>query len=89
MEVFTPLDFLRRRNCTYGSAWGVEPVLWQTAVFRPHNRSEDVRGLYLVGASTHPGAGIPGVLLGAKATELAILEDFSVPVRDRVASLSV
>lgn len=79
-ELFTPLDFLRRRNCTYGAAWGVEPVLWQTAVFRPHNRSEDVARLYLVGASTHPGAGVPGVLLGAKATERAIFQDLGLPV---------
>nr|BCX01834.1 MAG: phytoene dehydrogenase [Bacteroidota bacterium] len=80
MELFTPLDFLRRRNCTYGAAWGVEPVLWQTAVLRPRNRSEDIERLYLVGASTHPGAGVPGVLLGAKATEQALLQDLGIAV---------
>jgi phytoene desaturase len=45
----------------------MEPVLVQSAWFRPHNRSEDIRNLYLVGAGTHPGAGVPGVLMSAKA----------------------
>ncbi|MBL7977530.1 MAG: phytoene desaturase [Bacteroidetes Order II. Incertae sedis bacterium] len=77
LELFTPNDFQKFRNSTFGSAWGVEPKLTQTAVFRPHNRSEDVAGLYFVGASTHPGAGVPGVLLTAETTEKVILEDFS------------
>ncbi|UCF65353.1 MAG: phytoene desaturase [bacterium] len=76
-EVFTPLDFKSQRNNHLGSAWGVEPRLTQTAVFRPHNRSEDISGLYLVGTSTHPGAGVPGVLLTAEATEKVVLEDLS------------
>jgi phytoene desaturase len=76
METFTPLDFQNRRNNHLGSAWGVEPRLTQTAVFRPHNKSEDVKGLYLVGASTHPGAGVPGVLLTAETTEKVVLSDF-------------
>jgi phytoene desaturase len=54
----------------------VEPKLTQTAIFRPHNRSEDVQHLYLVGANTHPGAGVPGVLLTAETTEFVIREDF-------------
>lgn len=49
--MFTPEDFARKQNAYYGSAWGVEPRLLQTAIFRPHNRSEDVKNLYLVGAS--------------------------------------
>ncbi|MBD3287572.1 phytoene desaturase [candidate division KSB1 bacterium] len=72
---FTPLDFARDRNNYLGSAWGLEPRLTQTATFRPGNRSEDIRNLYLVGASTHPGAGVPGALLTAEATENAILKD--------------
>jgi phytoene desaturase len=76
MEVFTPLDFYKRRNNILGAPWGVETRLEQTAIFRPHNRSEDIKNLYLVGANTHPGAGLPGVLLGSKATERAILQDF-------------
>ncbi len=74
-ETFTPDNFLAARNNHLGSAWGVEPRLTQTAVFRPHNRSEDVKGLYLVGTSTHPGAGVPGVLLTAETTENVVLED--------------
>lgn len=80
METFTPLDFAAKRNNYLGSAWGVEPKLTQTASFRPGNRSEDVKGLYLVGANTHPGAGVPGVLLTAAATDRAIAEDFGLPV---------
>lgn len=74
-HTFTPQDFQQHRNSHVGSAWGMEPRLMQTAIFRPHNRSEDVVGLYLVGAGTHPGAGIPGVLLTAEATQKVILED--------------
>lgn len=75
LETFSPLDFADRRNNYLGSAWGVEPRLTQTASFRPGNRSEDVDGLYIVGASTHPGAGVPGVLLTAEATVNAIEAD--------------
>ena len=76
-RVFTPEDFLRKNNNTYGSAWGVEPRLLQTAIFRPHNRSEDIDRLYLVGASTHPGAGLPGVMMTAETTESLIINDIS------------
>ncbi|HNY91201.1 MAG TPA: phytoene desaturase family protein [bacterium] len=74
-RLFTPEDFQRKQNAVYGSAWGVEPRLTQTAILRPHNRSEDVRGLYLVGASTHPGAGLPGVVLTAATTDYVIQRD--------------
>lgn len=76
MELFTPDDFAHRRNNYLGSAWGLEPRMTQSAVFRPKNRSEDVHGLYMVGASTHPGAGLPGVLLSAETTHKVIMEDF-------------
>ncbi|HRN86402.1 MAG TPA: phytoene desaturase family protein [Candidatus Dojkabacteria bacterium] len=78
LEVFTPMDFLSERNNYLGSAWGVQPTLFQSANFRPHNRSEDVENLYLVGASTHPGAGVPGVLLTAETTEKLIVKDHPV-----------
>jgi phytoene desaturase len=76
LEIFTPKDFAVTQNAHLGSAWGVEPTLMQSAYFRPHNRSEDIPNLYFVGASTHPGAGVPGVLLTAEATEQVILSDF-------------
>ncbi len=79
LEIFTPENFKQKQNAYLGSAWGVEPKLTQTAYFRPHNRSEDVKNLYFVGAGTHPGAGVPGVLLTAEATEKLVLEDFGVP----------
>jgi len=75
LELFTPEDFKTQRNNYIGSAWGVEPKLTQSASFRPGNKSEDVDNLYIVGASTHPGAGVPGVLLTAEATENAIVQD--------------
>ncbi len=75
LEMFTPLDFERELNALYGNAFSIEPRLTQSALFRPHNRSEEIRGLYFVGAGTHPGGGVPGVLLGAEATEQCIMED--------------
>lgn len=64
-----PRHFQGTLNSYQGSAFSVEPILRQSAWFRPHNRSEDVEGLYLVGAGTHPGAGIPGVLSSAKIVD--------------------
>ena len=55
-----------------GAAFGLEPVLWQSAWFRPHNASEEVEGLYLVGAGTHPGAGLPGVLSSARVLDRVV-----------------
>lgn len=64
-----PLHFRDTLNSYKGSAFSVEPILTQSAWFRPHNRSEDVNDLYFVGAGTHPGAGLPGVLSSAKIAE--------------------
>ena len=71
-RVMTPLDFQDRLLSYKGAAFGLEPLLLQSAWFRPHNRSEDLPGLYLVGAGTHPGAGMPGVLMSAKALETVL-----------------
>jgi phytoene desaturase len=65
-RVTTPLEFESRLCSLHGAAFGLEPVLTQSAWFRPHNRSEDVRNLFLVGAGTHPGAGLPGVVSSAR-----------------------
>ena len=62
----TPLDFRERLLSVNGAAFALEPWLFQSAWFRPHNLSEELERLYLVGAGTHPGAGIPGVLSSAK-----------------------
>ncbi len=66
-KLMTPQDFKDRLWSYQGAAFGLEPILLQSAWFRPHNRSEDIDGLYMVGAGTHPGAGVPGVLMSAKA----------------------
>jgi len=68
-ETLTPQGFEDDLSSYRGAAFGVEPVLTQSAYFRPHNRSEDVEGLYLVGAGTHPGAGVPGVLSSARVLD--------------------
>ncbi|MCC6396817.1 MAG: phytoene desaturase [Bacteroidetes bacterium] len=78
LEMFTPEDFQKHLNAHLGNAFSIEPRLTQSAYFRPHNRSEVVQGLYFVGAGTHPGGGVPGVLLGAEATEKCVLEDFRI-----------
>jgi phytoene desaturase len=72
---YTPLDFERDLNAHLGSAFSLEPILTQSAWFRTHNRDDVIRNLYFVGAGTHPGAGIPGVVGSAKATAKLMLED--------------
>lgn len=57
-----PLHFKNDLNSYKGAAFSIEPILTQSAWFRPHNRSEEFENLYIVGAGTHPGAGLPGVL---------------------------
>lgn len=75
---FTPADFARKFDAHHGSAFSVAPQLTQSAYFRPHNRDPDIPGLYLAGAGTHPGAGVPGVVNSAKATCKTIADDFHV-----------
>lgn len=74
---YTPADFGRDLSAHLGSAFSLEPVLWQSAWFRAHNRDDVISNLYFVGAGTHPGAGIPGVVGSAKATAKLMLEDAS------------
>ncbi|NBO68959.1 MAG: phytoene desaturase [Bacteroidetes bacterium] len=62
----TPTYFRDTLNSHLGNAFGVEPILTQSAWFRPHNLSEDIPNLYIVGAGTHPGAGLPGVMSSGK-----------------------
>jgi len=64
--VFTPNSFESRYLTPYGSGFSIEPRILQSAWFRPHNVSEEAKGLYLVGAGTHPGAGLPGVIASAE-----------------------
>ena len=78
-KVTTPQDFHDRLLSLKGAAFGLEPVLLQSAWFRPHNRSEDIDGLFMVGASTHPGAGVPGVLSSAKALASVLPDVHSLP----------
>ena len=70
---YTPADFGRDLSAHLGSAFSLEPVLWQSAYFRAHNRDDAIPNLYFVGAGTHPGAGIPGVVGSAKATAALML----------------
>lgn len=72
-RIFTPLDFRDQLNAHHGSAFSLEPILTQSAWFRPHNRDGALSNLYLVGAGTHPGAGVPGVIGSAKATASLML----------------
>ncbi len=67
--VLTPADFETRYCSPYGSGFSIEPRILQSAWFRPHNVSEEVRGLYLVGAGSHPGAGLPGVVASAEVLD--------------------
>ena len=71
---YAPTDFAHDLNAHLGSAFSLEPILTQSAYFRAHNRDDAIPNLYLVGAGTHPGAGIPGVVGSAKATAALMLE---------------
>jgi phytoene desaturase len=74
-RIFTPRDFERELGAFHGNAFSLTPRLTQSAWFRPHNRDPGIPGLYLVGAGTHPGPGVPGVLNSAKATVATVLAD--------------
>nr|WP_312968788.1 phytoene desaturase [Pseudomonas sp.] len=74
-RIFTPDDFRDELYAYQGSAFSLEPVLQQSAWFRPHNRDAQLGNVYLVGAGTHPGAGVPGVIGSAKATAGLMIED--------------
>jgi phytoene desaturase len=71
-RLMTPLDFQGRLLAWRGAAFGMEPLLSQSAWFRPHNRAEDFERLYFVGAGTHPGAGVPGVLNSARILDRVV-----------------
>lgn len=73
-RLLTPLDFETTLNSYLGAAFSFEPIFRQSAWFRPHNESEDVQNLFFVGAGTHPGAGVPGVLSSAKIAERLVCE---------------
>lgn len=74
-RTYTPLDFEEQLGAYLGNAFSVAPLLTQSAYFRPHNRDPRIPGLYLAGAGTHPGAGVPGVINSAKATASIVLRD--------------
>lgn len=71
-RMLTPQGFRDDLLSVQGSAFGMQPILTQSAYFRPHNESEELEGLYIVGAGTHPGAGLPGVLSSAKLLDRII-----------------
>jgi phytoene desaturase len=71
-RVTHPQEFQDRLLSFRGAAFGMEPVLTQSAFFRPHNASEEVERLYIVGAGTHPGAGLPGVLSSARVLDRVV-----------------
>ncbi len=75
----TPEDFGRDYLAVHGSAFSIQPLFRQSAWFRFHNRSEELNGLYFVGAGTHPGAGVPGVVTSAKVVESLLVAEGVVP----------
>ena len=79
--VFTPETFAERYLAPHGSGFSLEPLILQSAWFRPHNVSEELPGLYLVGASTHPGAGLPGVVASAEVLGKLVPDVRAAPVR--------
>lgn len=78
----SPFEFRDQLHAHHGAAFSVAPTLTQSAWFRPHNADANLPGLYLVGAGTHPGAGVPGVIASAEATMKAIVADYGLPEVD-------
>ena len=76
-RIFSPPDFENNLKAWHGSAFSLQPTLLQSAWFRVHNKDAKIKGLYFVGAGTHPGAGIPGVINSAKATAGIMQEEWS------------
>ena len=74
---YTPTNFAEDLGAHLGSAFSLEPILTQSAWFRVHNRDDKIPNLYFVGAGTHPGAGIPGVVGSAKATARLMIDDLA------------
>jgi len=84
--MLTPQDFEDRLSSFRGAAFGLEPILTQSAWFRPHNRSEEIDRLYLVGAGTHPGAGLPGVLSSARVLDSLVPDAQSLALSNPVTA---
>lgn len=80
-RMIDPIHFRDELNSFKGSAFSVEPILTQSAWWRPHNKSEDIDGLYFVGAGTHPGAGLPGVMSSGKIAARMIAAEHAESVR--------
>lgn len=71
-KIQTPQDFQDRLLSFNGTGFGMEPRMLQSAWFRPHNDANDVKNLYLAGAGTHPGAGVPGVVTSARILDQVV-----------------
>jgi phytoene desaturase len=76
----TPDEFGKDYLSPMGTGFSIEPRMFQSAWFRPHNISEELEGLYLVGAGTHPGPGVPGVIASA---EIATKEIPDCPLKSK------
>lgn len=83
-RTLTPKGFQEEYLSIRGAGFGLEPVLLQSAYFRPHNESEELENLFLVGAGTHPGGGMPGVLSSARVLDSIVLDPSKLRVRARV-----
>ncbi len=84
-EIFTPETFRDRYLSPHGAGFSIEPRILQSAWFRPHNVSEELDGLFLVGAGTHPGAGLPGVVSSAEVLA-RLVPDAARPAEVRLAA---
>jgi phytoene desaturase len=81
-RIMTPDDFQNDLLSVHGAGFGLEPILTQSAWFRPHNRSEDIENLFLVGAGTHPGGGLPGVLSSARILDKVVPNIATIALRE-------
>ena len=80
-----PRDFKANYRSTHGAGFSIAPVFSQSAWFRYHNRDPHIRNLFFVGAGTHPGAGLPGVISSAKVVEALLKQDMAARMAARMA----
>lgn len=74
-HIYTPVDFESRFNASNGATFGLRPTLFQSNYWRPHNKATNCENLYFCGSSTHPGAGVPIVLMSAKLAAEELMKD--------------
>jgi phytoene desaturase len=87
-KIVTPVEWAADLNVHHGATFNLAHSINQMLYFRPHNRFEDLDGLYLVGGGTHPGSGLPVIFEGARITSTLLAEDLGLPAAGAIAGIA-